>query len=53
MMLIFGVDSRPKREFMDGRKNEPMDSANRTNLISHVKYLKIQKWILPAVVKRY
>ena len=38
-MLILGVAIRPSREFMDWRKNEPLDSANRTNLVSQGKCL--------------
>jgi transposase len=39
VMPIFGVALRPNREFMDGRKNEPPDSANMADLISQGKYL--------------
>ena len=35
----FRGGQRPSWEFRDGRKNEPTDSANRTNLISQGKYL--------------
>jgi hypothetical protein len=39
VMMIFGMAISLNRKLVDGRKSEPMDSANRAKMISQGKCL--------------